>query len=166
MHPRRVGTFTQSSLSLVEAIVKEVVGKNIIELGAGQGPITRRILDNLPEDGNLIAFEIDKRFCKNLEKIKDSRLKVICDCVLDSKDYLQDINYEIDCIVSGLPLTSLDKNQARGILDFCSKSKRFIQYKYFKSDKLLRDYFSEIRVEKVSRNLPPALIYICSNEMN
>ena len=157
-HPRQMGTPIQSSSLLVKAVIEEIIGKNIIELGAGKGPITRGILKIIPPDGKLTCLEIEKEFCEELRRYNDSRLRVINESAEELRNYLNGN----DCIISGLPLTSLPHNIRSRILESV-KDYRFIQYKYFPSRRLLEDYFSEIKVKRVLLNIPPAVVYVCHN---
>jgi phospholipid N-methyltransferase len=162
-HPRELGTFTQSSQFLVKGILNEISGKYIIELGAGTGPVTKGILRHLPENGKLISFEINPSLYKHLEKITDPRFIPVKDSAENLEYHLEKMNFDADCIVSGLPLTSLKRTTRNKILEACSKHSQFIQYKYWGSKKLLEDYFLNVNLKHVLRNFPPAVIYTCSN---
>ena len=159
-HPKQLGTFTQSSPSLVYSVVSEMNGKNIVELGAGSGPVTRGILNKLGPDGKLTTFEINHNLYQNLLNIKDPRLTVINDSAENLSKYV----CEVDCVISGIPLTSIKQEERNKILDSCSKYPLFIQYKYMDSAKDLRKYFSNIYIKREWRNVPPAVIYICDNK--
>lgn len=49
----------------------------ILELGAGDGAITKYILKDLKVDAKLIIFEVNPIFCEKLSKIEDSRIILI-----------------------------------------------------------------------------------------
>lgn len=159
-HPRQMGTFTESSGSLIEAVVNEMRGLHIVELGAGRGPVTRGILDRLPGDGTLTAFEINPRLYRHLARINDSRLTTILGNAENFEAYVRDV----DCIISGLPLTSLRRGVRSEILTKCKKYPLFIQYKYADSRRLLEQYFSSVTTIREIRNIPPAYVYVCSND--
>lgn len=54
--------------------------KVIVELGAGTGIITEKILELMPKDAILLSFEINSFFSRHIkESIQDERLKVIND---------------------------------------------------------------------------------------
>lgn len=156
-HPRQLGTPFQSSKFLVDAVVRELVGETIVELGAGTGPVTKGILDYLSTQGRLVSFEINPALFRHLKKIHDSRLTL----VQDSAERLDEYISQFDCVVSGLPLTSLPNPVCYRILDQARKARRFIQYKYASSTRMLEEYFSKIRVKREWRNFPPAVIYVC-----
>ena len=156
-HPRRVGTFLQTPEDVAEKIAQEVSGKNVVEFGPGLGAITYKILERLPTDGRLYCFELDPYFYKELaKKIKDPRFTIF----LKSAEYLEQEVANFDCIVSGLPLTALERSVAEMILEVSKKAKRFIQYKYFPSAKMLENYFKNIREEKAGIYI----IYVCDNK--
>lgn len=159
-HPKRVGTFFQTPDYVADKIVNEIIGKDIIEFGPGLGAITYKILEKLPFDGTLACFETDRLFYKHLEKtrrkLNDSRFEVLN----KSAEHLEDYIKNFDCIVSGIPLTSADRAETRRILEISRKAKRYIQYKYVSSEKLLDNYFTSVRKERVGIHV----IYVCSNE--
>ena len=155
---KQLGTPFPSSKYLAREIARHVIGQNIIELGAGQGQITRAILKKHPQI-SLTAFEINPGLIKNLSEIKDPRLQIIQSSAAEFPSFVS----EYDCIISGLPLTSMPKETVHKILLSSRNSKRYIQYKYFPESKLLKKYFSKVKVRIVLRNPIPALVYICSN---
>ncbi len=80
---RSTGSVAPSSRFLCRAIVSKInpeFGQTVVELGPGDGVITRYILDRLQADARLIIFEINEVF---VEKIKstfnDPRLTVVHD---------------------------------------------------------------------------------------
>ena len=157
-HARQLGTPFSSSKYLAREVAKRVIGYNIVELGAGQGQITRAIL-NSSSNINLTAFEINPQLLKNLYEINDPRLRIINKSAAEFPSFVS----EYDCIVSGLPLSSMPRVVVHKILLSSRNSKRYIQYKYFPEGKLLKKYFSKVKIRIVLRNPIPALVYICSN---
>ena len=157
-HPKQLGTPFESSRYLARAVAKHVVGKNVIELGAGHGPVTRSILHYNPKV-RLTAFEINSGLVRHLNEINDPRLRIVNDSAENFYEYVSDF----DCIVSGLPLTSMPRPVVDKILLNSRRSLVYIQYKYFPEKKLLRKYFDSVRGIIVWRNVPPAIVYICKN---
>lgn len=157
---RQLGTPFQSSKYLVRTVAREVVGFNVVELGAGHGPITRGILAYHPEV-NLTAFEINSRLLEHLAEIQDPRLTIVRESAENFPEYVDDLA-SIHCIVSGLPLTSMSRPLVAKILE-SSRNSRYIQYKYFPEKKLLETYFDHVSARVVWRNVPPALVYVCHN---
>ena len=159
-YPIQVGTFTQSSKVLAKKMAEQINGSaKVVEFGAGTGSVTTEILKRLPENGRLTCFEINSKFCKQLEKINDSRLQIINDDAKNCEHYVDGV----DCIVSGLPLTLFAKSKKERILAITSKSKRYIQLQYTPLlSKKMRHYFSDVKLKFVPQNVPPAFIYVCS----
>jgi len=160
-YPRQVGTCTQSSKTLSRKMAREIDGSStVIEFGPGTGTITVEILKRLPQDGRLFCFEINQSFCRQLEKIRDPRLRVINDDAQNFRHYVQ----TEDCIVSGLPLALFAKSKKKQILDITSKTKRYVQLQYTPLlGRKMRSYFPNVKLKFVPQNLPPAFIFVCQN---
>ena len=61
---KTVGTITRSSKFLCKGMVKHVDfdnAKTIVELGAGDGVITKHILRSMRKDAILLCFEVNKK---------------------------------------------------------------------------------------------------------
>jgi len=161
---REVGAVAKSSRYLARAMAQEVNGSsNVVEFGAGTGPVTAEILKALPVDGQLSCFEINKKFCKDLCQIDDPRLKVINDDVENASQYVD----SFDCIISGLPLAIFHKAKRDVIFDMISQSKTYIQLQYTPLlRKRFESYFTDVRLKFEMLNIPPAFIYVCKNNGN
>lgn len=159
LHPKQLGTMVQSGRTLATKMAEEINGSvQVVEFGAGTGPVTREILRRLPENASLTSFEINRDFCQCLEAIEDPRLQVVNDDAVHCERYVN----QPDCIVSGLPLTLLDGKAREAILGIAGRSGRFIQLQYTTAmGRDLRRYFSEVRVKFVPLNFPPAFVYVC-----
>src|SRR5438445_1066865 len=76
-----VGAIAPCSRYLTRAMLRPLPTTNarvVIELGPGTGVMTRALLDLLPFDATLLAFEINPRFARHLRStISDPRLVVI-----------------------------------------------------------------------------------------
>lgn len=162
-HPKQTGTLTESSRLLAKKMVQQMDGAiDVIEFGPGTGSVTLEILKRLPKNGRLTCFEINSNFCKYLETISDSRLKVIND---DAQNYERYVNSS-DCIVSGLPLSLFAKPKREKIIAMSSRSKTYIQLQYtpFFSTKM-KHYFQDVKLKFVPLNFPPAFIYVCKDPL-
>lgn len=135
----------------------------IVELGAGHGNITTSILAKMNPYSKLYVFEINVEFCKILEEIDDERLIVIN----ASAEHLgQHITFQVDCIISTLPLTFISKEIVLSILGQCQKllaeNGRIIQILYSTFHlKMYRTFFPKTNV-KVLYGLPFEFIYSSS----
>ncbi|MBN1359462.1 MAG: methyltransferase domain-containing protein [Sedimentisphaerales bacterium] len=157
-HPRQIGTVTQSSRSLAVKIAEEIgPSKEVVEFGAGTGPVTQEILRRLPADGRLTCFEINPEFCRHLQQIGDARLRVINDDAKNCQQYVE----RADCVVSGLPLALFGRREKQRILDITSKSPTFVQLQYTPVlGRTIKRHFPSVKRKFVARNLPPAFVYV------
>ena len=165
--PRTTGTVLPSSRYLCEKMLQDVDWENItevVELGAGDGILTKKILEKMRPDAVLKSFEIRPEFVEKLRTINDNRL-TICDY---SAEFL---NGDCDVIFSCVPLVVLPKKVSIKILKSCVNSLRlknglFIQFHYSRlCEKLISRYFSFKR-HYVFRNIPPAFVYKCSIKLS
>lgn len=172
---KTVGTVTRSSRYLCDKIInhsKIHQARAIIELGAGDGVLTKHILDRMPADCKLITFEINDFFIDSLEAIDDDRLVVAADSADNIHQYLdQEKIDQVDIIYSAIPFSVLPKELARSIV---TKSKsvlvdegEYLQIHYsLMEKKLYESVFGNVEVFFQPINIPPAFILKCVNEPN
>ena len=139
----------------------------LVELGAGDGSITRRILEQMHPNAKLYSFEIDPKFCEFLAKIDDPRLHIINDSAEFLTDYLKKWGVEkVDSFVSGIPFVMLPDALGDNILqqakDALHEDGRFVQFHYSTiPKKRYKRIFDAIEIKLEVRNLPPAFVFIC-----
>lgn len=165
------GTIMPSSRFLVKKMLHEIDFSKadvIVELGPGNGVITKKILNKLHPKAILICFEINDSFYDELTKIKHPQLKVVKKSAEMITDELKKLGYSKSChIVSSLPLTNIPEEISRNILknsySSLEKNGTFIQFQYtltyFKKLKTVFDKAVSLDFEML--NLPPAFIYRC-----
>lgn len=161
---KQVGSIVPSSSFLVKKIIKDIdfdKRLNILELGAGNGVITKEILGRMSPDSMLYSYENNATLIDMLEHIHDERLIVKGESVANLK--MLDDDY-FDVVVSSLPLANLDNEFKNAIYtDIKSKIKDsgiFIQYQYLLLDyKKIEKSFSNCRLDFCLLNFPPAFIY-------
>jgi phospholipid N-methyltransferase len=166
---RQVGAIAPSSIFLVEDMLSEIVwvkANTIIELGAGNVTFTKEILKRMRKDAKLFVFEIDPVFIKKLNQIEDERMQVISESAINISSYLG--GEKADYIVSGIPLSNLDKHVKSEIIintvNNLVSGGVFLQFQYFpESLSLLKEYFGEVKLKFTLLNTPPAFFYICKN---
>lgn len=131
----KVGALTPSSKYVVKKIIKEIKPeyKFIVEYGPGDGIITKEILKILPQNGILIAVELNQSFIGELEKIKDKRLKIICGDAVKISENLDKLGLpRIDAVVSGIPCSILKPKERKELMkntyNILSESGIFIIY--------------------------------------
>jgi len=168
---RTVGTFTRSSKFACEKMVSYVDFKNskvIVELGAGDGVITKHIVENMRDDAILLTFEVNEEFCKTIRKeIDDPRVKVIEDTAEKLPYYLEQYGCkEVDNIVSAIPFVSIPEKIGRKIINISKgtlkQGGRFIQIHYSLLVKSrYEEIFNNVEVHFEPRNMPPAFVLEC-----
>lgn len=168
---KTLGTVAPSSRFLSKRMIKEIDFSKadvLVELGPGNGAITKYILNNLSPNAILICFEINDNFYQQLIGLKHPQLivlkasaeKIVYEL---NKLKIQKVNY----IISSLPLTIIPAVISNEILkksfEALEKNGTYIQYQYSLS------YFKKLKVvfkESISLgfeplNIPPAFIYRC-----
>ena len=169
---KNIGSITPSSKYLVKKMIEPIIFSNvkcIVEFGSGTGKITQELLNRMPDNALLLAFETHQEFCEKLQKIKDPRLKLICDSAEKLKDYLSENHIKkADYIVSSLPFAMIPDNIVKNILSVVTKVLKpggaFIQFQYsLNAYKKLKDTFKNVELTFTPINIPPAFIFTCSN---
>ncbi len=166
---KTVGTITRSSKFLCRGMVKHVDfenAKTIVELGAGDGVITKHILKSMKKDAILLSFEVNKKFCDKLRSINDKRLVVIEDSAENLSKYIKEQNVEhVEFIVSAIPFVALPDELGLSIVNECHKYLKFggsfIQVHYsLLAKKLYQKVFGNVDINFVPINIPPAFVLV------
>lgn len=168
----RNGSVMPSSIFLCRKMISTIdftQAKCIVELGAGEGVITREIVKKLGPDTQLFVFEMNTEFVEQFLQFNDPRIHVIADSAEFLGKYLSEKGIDkVDYIISSLPLTIFPPELKEKIL---SESMRVLRQKgvymqYFYSTivgKYLRTKFRNVRMAYVPLNIPPAFVYTCQN---
>ncbi|MCB0587408.1 MAG: methyltransferase [Phaeodactylibacter sp.] len=166
---KTVGTVARSSRHLCKGMIKHVNFQDarlIVELGAGDGVITKHILKSMHPDATLLAFEVHPKFCESLRKIKDKRLIIAEDSAEKLGEYLERIGAtEVDFFISAIPFVALPKELGYKIVSICHKYLRksglYIQVHYSLLTKSLYEtVFGNVDVNFVPLNVPPAFVLV------
>lgn len=171
-NPKTVGAVVASSKFLIKSIVKEINFREvscIVELGAGQGQITKALLKKMRHNQKLLAFEINKKFVKDLKKIKDKRLIVIEDSAENLEKHVQKNGFKkVDCVIGALPLTIWPKKTVDNLLKIVSRILKpygkYAQYaSYLRHYQIFVKYFKSenIKLKYILLNIPPTFVYVC-----
>ena len=165
------GTIIPSSRFLVKKMLHEIDFSKadvIVELGPGNGVITKNILKKLHATAILICFEINENFHKTLSEIKHSQLIVLKSSAENLEEELLKLGiHEVNYIVSSLPLTIIPEKITNVILSqsyqVLKPNGTFTQYQYSLSYfKKLKQFFRHsISLKFELLNFPPAFIYLC-----
>lgn len=164
------GTITRSGSSLCEAAIDRIdfsTARTIVELGAGDGVITRHILDRLHPDGKVIAFEVSADLCNDMRAIGDPRLIVAQDSAENIGHWLKEIGADkADHIVSAIPFAALPKDVGLRIVTAAHEHLRkggcYNQVHYsLKTKDYYERAFGRVETKRIFRNLPPAWVLYC-----
>lgn len=169
--PRSIGSIAPSSPRLVRLMLDDARIDDaalVLEFGPGTGVFTAEILRRLRPDARLLVVELNAAFFDGLaERFRDPRMTLIQGSAADIASFLEQHGLgQADCIVSGLPFTSLPQPVTDAILTATYEVLRpggvFVTYQY--TAVLWRRFvraFDSARVSRlVFRNLPPALVFV------
>ena len=165
---KQTGALCASSKYLAKRMISSLFlvkkTKRIVELGPGNGHITKKILNSIGCNCELMVFELNSTFCNELRKINDDRLIIINDCATNILKYT-DFG-SVDFVISSLPLAQIDNETKSVLLKEINKvllnNGEFIQYQYSLLDySFLKNNFSTIKIGFTFFNFPPAFIYNC-----
>jgi len=168
-HINDIGTVTRSSKNLSKSIASHVNyddAKIIVEIGAGDGVITRQILKKMKPDAQLISFEINEVFCHNLRAIDDDRLVVIEDSAEKILEVLAEYGYDkADYIISAVPFVAFSRELTLKIVNACrdglKENGKYIQLHYsLKLKDLYESVFGNVTKHFVFLNVPPAYVLV------
>lgn len=171
-HPGRVGAVWPTSRFAVRDLLDmaDLAGaRTVVEFGVGTGVYTAGILDRLPPDGRLLAFELDGALVSAVsEKLPDPRLRVIHDSAGRVGEYLGD--EKADVIVSSLPFTTLPKGTKGEILvaarDALRPGGKLLVLQYSNTIRAdLEKLFRPVRRRVSPVNLPPAFLFACEKPL-
>lgn len=170
-HPKEVGAFFPTGASYSYLVCRQVdwnTVENIVELGAGDGAVTRYIAQCLQPHQKLFVFETDEELLKVLRnRIQQDNVIVIHDSAEHIEKYLQEYGLDsVDVIFSELPLVSLPRQVTENILAAVKKTLKkggkFLQISYsLFGKKKLKSFFDQVSLKFTLFNLPPAFLYIC-----
>lgn len=176
--PTRMGAVAPSSPYLARELVLDHELRNadvVLEYGPGTGAFTRDILASIGGQTKFVAFEVNPQMTRILRE-RYPEMLVYEESVHAVPKVLTDLNIEkVDCIVSGLPWASFDRDTQDRILEITRSVLKdgglFTTFAYFHGLVLpsaqafrqaLRHYFSDVLISDIVwRNVPPALVYSC-----
>lgn len=180
---RTVGAIAPSSRYLAHAMLGPLPlerARLVVEVGPGTGAMTCALLDLIPGDATLLAFEINSRFSRYLKKrISDPRLVVINGSAEMLQKEVERRGYQsVDAVVSSLALGLMSDAKRcaflGGLASLLGDAGVFTQYQYvhrlqmtnrrirkFCLARLLWSYFNSVERTTIWRNLPPAFVFAC-----
>ncbi len=177
-HFKEIGSVAPDSSTCINSLVNPIPfdsAELILEYGAGSGAVTGEILKRKEPESTLISFEKNKIFYSRLRKnLKGKNIFIVNEDVFNSRNILL-LRFgvqggSVDCIISTLPWSSLKFEELlmNEILPLLKEGGIFIQYMYTLSvlkgillRPILKRHFSQIDLDFVFFNIPPALVYTC-----
>ena len=170
---KTVGTITRSSRFVCRKMTNPIDFSrdiNVIELGAGDGVITKHILDKMSAQSKLFIFEVNDTFIKKLNEINDPRLIVVHDSAEYMEKYINEHGVsEVDYVISALPFVVLPDELAGIIVgkaaELLKTGGKLVQIHYsLVLKKLYQQIFGNVKVGFVPLNIPPAFILVSQKE--
>ena len=166
---KTVGSIARSSKFLCKAMIKHInfeKARTIVEFGAGDGVITKHLLEAMHPDCRLVCFEVNPSFCKILREIDDERLILIEDSAERVEYYLETHQLDkADYVVSAIPFVALPDELAYRIVDAAkgalAKGGLFIQFHYsLLLKKMYLRIFGNVDTHWAPINFPPAFVVV------
>lgn len=165
-----MGTVIRSGESMCRKMTHFINPANdliIVELGAGDGVITKFILNRMSKDAQLFVFEINTELCDVIVKIKDNRMILINDSAENMMFHLTKYGIsEVDTIISAIPFLVLPDDLTKKILDISKSLLKtggtYIQMHYVKNvKKMYKNIFGNVHTYFVPVNIPPGYVFRC-----
>lgn len=169
-HGTRVASVAPSSRSLALAMCRHVDASKpqvLVELGAGTGPVTKVIVEQMHPESTLIAVEIDEDFAEVCQNVAPKATVLTCD-VTELSKHLEERGIEyVDLFMSGLPTPSLPKTVNKAVLSclepFSQHGTIFTQLTVMPwvYQGMYRKMFEQVDFDLVVANIPPGGAYHC-----
>lgn len=163
LSPREIGSVAPSSSQLAKAMTQQIAPEaSVLELGAGDGAITSKIIDRLVRPDQLTVVEIDKEFANTLRnKFFQSRV-----VEQDAEEFLRRSDDTYDFVLSGIPFAVMAADKRSRVFRLIEKKLRpggkFIMFQYSETTLgELKQFFENVRTQFVLLNLPPAFVFTC-----
>jgi phospholipid N-methyltransferase len=168
--PFQVASIIPSSKALVDRVASKMdftQPRIIAEYGPGEGVHSREIARRMPAGSQLLLFELDPDFSRDLERqfANDPRVHVINGDAAQLPQELQrrGIPY-CDYIISGIPFSILDRVKKRVLLqkthDAVAPGGRFIIYQVTNELRQHATHFDRADSEYFLQNIPPMFITV------
>ncbi len=172
-----VASITPSSEYLCRAITSQITdpAQNVLELGAGDGTMTRYILDALHWSASVYALETNEALINTLRsRSNQSRLKAYNTSAEDLELVCTSNNFKPGYIISGIPFRFIEKEAINSIIKQCHSvltgEGKLLIYQtwipgrgpYAPLKSALDKYFRIENHEIVLRNIPPLYLLTCT----
>ena len=171
-HPMMLGSLIPSSRFLIGRMLAKVDwtrARTIVEYGAGLGTITSHILSKMAPDARLIAFEMNERFVRYLERsFTDPRLHLVHGSAENVEKELERLNLDgADYIISGIPFNhmrfEMRERITRQIREVLNPGGEVLIYQFTRTVlPHLRTNFDNVYQELELRMFPFAMLFHCT----
>jgi len=168
--PFQVASIIPSSKALVERVASKMdfsEPRTIAEYGPGEGVHSREIARRMLPGSQLLLFELDPDFSRDLERqfAKDPRVHVINGNAAQLPQELQRRGIPFcDYVVSGIPFSILDIDKKRALLqktyDSVAAGGSFIIYQVTNELRQHATLFAHAKSEYFLQNIPPMFITV------
>ncbi len=168
--PFQIASIVPSSKALVERVASKMdfsQPRVVAEYGPGEGVHSREIARRMCADSNLLLFELDRAFARDLERqfAGDHRVRVIHGDAASLPHELQRRRIgSCDYILSGIPFSILKIEKKRALLrktyDALAPGGSFIIYQVTNELKQHATLFEHTQSEYFLQNIPPMFITV------
>lgn len=168
LKPWQVGSMVPSSQALADRMAGAVPWdrvRTVVELGAGVGPITAKILERKPPGVKLLVFEREPKFQEMLRD-RFPGLSLYAEATEMETALAKEGVSSADAVVCSIPIALLSDADLQTLLDAIDRSLApggiviFMQYSR-KLLKKLRGRYHEMTLSRVLVNWPPAIVVRC-----
>ncbi|MGB9476394.1 MAG: methyltransferase domain-containing protein [Candidatus Udaeobacter sp.] len=168
--PFQIASIVPSSKALVERVASKMdfnQPRVIAEYGPGEGVHSREIARRMCPDSNLLLFELDRAFARDLERqfAGDQRVRVIHGDAASLPHELKSRGIDsCDYILSGIPFSILKVEKKRALLqkthDALAPGGSFIIYQVTNELRQHATLFEHTESEYFLQNIPPMFITV------
>jgi phospholipid N-methyltransferase len=168
--PLQVASIVPSSKALVKRVARKMdftQPRVIAEYGPGEGVHSREIARRMSADSQLLLFELDAAFARDLERqfADDPRVHVVHGDAAKLPEELKRHGIaHCDYILSGIPFSILEIKKKRALLEktyeALADGGRFIIYQVTNELRQHATLFDRAESEYVLQNIPPMFITV------
>ena len=169
-HPADVSSVIPTSRWAVRRVAAKVPkgAKMVVEYGPGTGVVSREILKNLREDGELVLIEKTPALAEHLRKefAGDDRVRVVCGSAEDVRTILASEGpAQADCVLTSIPLSVFTPELRRRILEetkaVLAPGAPLVVFLFRAvNEEYVREVFGHVTREREWRNIPPLRIFV------
>ncbi|MBP8785519.1 MAG: methyltransferase domain-containing protein [Synergistaceae bacterium] len=170
--PGDIGALCASSPALAKMMVDAVplwrLRGQVLELGAGTGPVTKALIDRGVPKERLVVVEKSEALALCLRN-RFPGTNVLC-CGAEELEQHVNRSVPVDVIVSSLPFRSLPKELTQAIMNqiasILAPRGLYIQFTYALLGEIpmVPQHFRKVRSRVVFKNIPPAKVVVFQNQ--